>query len=126
MKRYKMMIVAGLIAAGIAVGGCTKKQAQNSQEAIEQAKQQADTKAQADYLIKQAQNFIKKQEFNEAIAVANYVQKNYAEYKDQASQIIETAKAQLKEKAQAAVDEAQNKVDTAVGDLKGKIGSFGQ
>jgi len=92
-----------------------QKVAATAQEAINYAKKIEDVKAKKDYLIAQAQNFYKSEDFQQVVDVAQYVLAYVDKDSAEAKNLLDKAKKEL-----------QAAVDGAVTDVKDKMGSFGK
>lgn len=109
----KRALLAGLvICLGVGVilnAGCARK-AESAKEAIEQAKTLESVEQKVDYLLKQARAFYNSKEFQESIQIAQYVLSNLDKDSLQAKDLIEKAKAKLKEAAEQAADDVTKKL----------------
>ncbi len=118
-KTHLYFAVLCLSAAFVAVGCAQKPESADSKQAISNAQKLQDVKAQADYLIKEANAFLNSQQFDQAVNTAKYVLANLDKESQQAKSIIEQAQVKLKAMA-------QQKVDEAAGDVKKALGGLGQ
>jgi len=109
MKKFVVFLLSLAV-----IAGCSGQKAESSKAAIEMAKTMETVKAQTDYLISQAKAFYNSKDFQQAVDTAQYVLQNLDKDNQTAKDLIEKAKAKLKEMAQSAVS-----------DMKGKMGSVG-
>ncbi len=117
MKKIHLYVVLCLLVAFVAIGCAQKPESADSQQAISNAQKLQDVKAQADYLIKEANAFLNSQQFDQAVNTAKYVLANLDKESQQAKSIIEQAQAKLAALAQQKVDEAASGVKNALGGL---------
>lgn len=111
MKSYRiaaLAVVMSLVALGC---GGSAPQAKSSSEAIELSKAKTEVKAQVDYLVSQANQFINSEKFDEAVNVAKYILSDLDQNSDKAKAIMEKAKVELQKAAQGALDDAKKKLN---------------
>ncbi len=85
---------------------------QNAADAIKQSVNQGSVQQQIDYLVLQAKSFIGAQKYDQVVAVANHILSNLDQNSTQAKELLNVAQAKLKEKSQALVSDAQNKLNS--------------
>jgi hypothetical protein len=109
MRKTIVFAAAISLIVGSGLLGCAEK-ATSSQDAIEKSKSYEGAEGQAKYLIKQANGFLDSEEFNEAIKTAQYVLRNLDDSSEEAKRIIEESRAELKEVATDAIEDAKRKL----------------
>jgi len=120
MKKQLVMLLACCAFVVLGAAGCAQeKTAASSGEAINTAKAMATVEEKVDYLVGQANAFYKSDDFQQAVDVAQYILSKVDSESREAKNLLEKAKSALAAKAQQAVDKV-------AGDVKNKLGSFGQ
>ncbi|HOW35099.1 MAG TPA: hypothetical protein PL155_01605 [Candidatus Omnitrophota bacterium] len=114
MKRTSVVLLGIILMVNLSILGCTKKAA-SSQEAIAATQTMKTVDEKVNYLVGQANAFINSKEFDQAIQTAQYILSNLDKNSTAAQGIIEKAKAELTKAAQSAMQ-----------DVKSKLGSFGK
>ncbi len=125
MKIKALVMVMLCLMLGVFVTGCGQRAA-NSQDAIEQSKAKPTVEAQVDYLVGQANGFVNSEEFDEGIAVGKYILSELDKNSEEAKSVIQKAKEKLKKMAEQKAEELKEEAKKKLGDVKGKLGSFGQ
>ena len=105
MKHGLLLAAVAIVGLGV-LAGCSK-QAASSSEAIQHAKTLKTPERQADYLVSQAQVFVKSEDYQEAIKTAQYVLSSVDTHSQAATDLLGQAKAKLAADAQAVVDDAK-------------------
>ncbi len=96
------LLAAVVMLSLVSVAGCGK-QAASSSEAIQHAKTLKTPERQADYLVSQAQAFVKSEDYQEAIKTAQYVVASVDARSQAAKGLLEQAQSKLAADAQAVV-----------------------
>ncbi len=110
-----------MILTGTIVSGCAQK-AETPSAAIETSKTYKTIPEQADYINNQANDFLKSQEYNQALELAQYVLVNLDKNSSQAHAIVEKAKTELQKAAGQMVNEAKDTMNS----LGSQLNSFTQ
>jgi hypothetical protein len=112
-KGLVAVIVVGLV-VGFVLVGCGPKKAGSSSEAISASKAMETVKEKTDYLIAQAKTFYNSKDFQGAIDIAQNVLSTLDKDSAAAKDLLAKAKSALEAKAKSAVE-----------DVKGALGGFG-
>jgi len=102
-KGYGVVLAAAAIASLVIAAGCGKQAAASSSEAIQQARTLKTPGQQADYLVSQAQGFVKSEDYQEAIKTAQYVLSSVEPKSQAANDVLEQAKDHLAADVRAVV-----------------------
>lgn len=117
MKRYFAMFFVAVV---FVISGCGQQpRAQNSDEAIQQAEQMQDAGQKIDYLTAEAEAFLESEEYQDALATAQYVLFRLDQDSQRARDVVESAKARMKEATEQQMEKMQ-------GDLENQIDRIGQ
>jgi hypothetical protein len=111
MKKAITFVVAGILIIGFAVYGCTQKKAASSKEAIEASKAMQTVQEKVDYLIGQAKAFYNSKDFQGAMDTAQYVLGYLDKNSQEAKNLLEKTKSELKAAASKTLGDMQQKVD---------------
>ena len=113
----KLFIILSTLILAVSISSCAPAQpaASNAQQAIEQSKAKGDVQSQVNYLSGQAKAFVNSKNFDQAVAVANYILNNLDKNSQAAKDILAQAKAEMQKTAQGAMQ-----------DVKNKFGGFGK
>ena len=103
-------IIIITIMCGVGCGSRTVPSAKTSSEAIEIANLQSNTEKQVDYLVKQAEQFLDDDNYDEAINVANYVISHLDKDSQQAQEIMAQASIEMEQVTQQALEEARKQI----------------
>jgi hypothetical protein len=114
MNHFKLFS-AVILTAGVLLLGCGQKPAANAQQAIEDSKSKGSVQQQVDYLVGQAKAFLSKDNYTDAMTVANHVLANVDQNSKAAQEVLIKAR-----------DEMQKKGQDTVNDLKNKFGVTGK
>ena len=101
MKNGLLLAAVAIVGLGV-LAGCGK-QAVSSSEAIQHAKTLKTPEQQADYLVNRAQAFAKSEDYQEAIATAQYVLSSVDAHSHAATDLLEQAEAKMDADAQAVI-----------------------
>ncbi|HQP91445.1 MAG TPA: hypothetical protein PLU24_02095 [Candidatus Omnitrophota bacterium] len=101
------IILASLVLFPLLFLGCTKKAA-NSSEAIRQAEAMQTPKQKTNYLLEQANAFLKDKNYNDAVDSAQYVLSRLDKNSRPAMDILDKAKAGLSESAKGMMQNISN------------------
>ena len=126
MQRKNLSLTVLAVTAAFFISGCGQRAANNSQDAIEQAKSKGSAQEQVSYLVGQAKAFMQSEQPDEAMKVGNYILTELDQASQEAQDIMQTAKAELEKLAQQKAEELKGEANKAVDGLKDKIGSFGK
>ena len=107
--KHGLWLVAVAIAGVGVLAGCGR-QAVSSSEAIQHAKTLKTPVQQADYLVRQAQAFVKSEDYQEAIKTVQYVLSSVDIHSHAATDLLGQAKAKLAADAQAVIGETKKRV----------------
>jgi hypothetical protein len=106
------MTIVGLTTALI-IAGCGQQQsAVSSQEAIANSQTLPTPDQKADYLVEQANRFLDREQFDDAIGTAQHVLMNVDQNSQSARQTLDKARDELAKKAQENVNEMRNKLNS--------------
>ncbi|MEA3488890.1 MAG: hypothetical protein U9R44_00905 [Candidatus Omnitrophota bacterium] len=92
MKRFLVVLLVLCLFAGSALVGCGPKKAATSQEAIKTAQAMDTKEKKTEYLMDQAEIFLKARNFQETINLAQYVLWNLDSGSSRAKDLLRTAK----------------------------------
>ena len=76
MKKKTCCVLIGSILCSFLVLGCGQTPSRNSVESIQRARTISGTKAQTDFLLKEANQFFESGDYDEVLGIAEYIQKN--------------------------------------------------
>ncbi|MCR4337847.1 MAG: hypothetical protein NUV91_08605 [Candidatus Omnitrophica bacterium] len=120
----KVMVAAVGLILSVTLFSCGPKPAANSQEAIATSKTKGSVEQQAEYLVGQAKNFLRKENYDEAIQTANYVLINIDQTSAEAQAVIAQAQQELQKVAQKKMDELQKQANKTMDDMKQNVKSW--
>ncbi len=115
MNTLKTLSMVMLVAFGAMTAGCGQKQTASAQEAIEVSKSKGTVQEQADYLVGQAQTFLSKENYDQALVTANHILTNLDQNSKAAQDILMKARTDM-----------QNAAQGTVNDVKKKFGNLGK
>ena len=95
MKNFFSLLTICVICTAFMFSGCGGQKADTSQEAISIAKAMETTKGKTDYLISQANAFIKADDFRGAIDIANFILRYLDSNSGEAKFLLDRAKSDL-------------------------------
>ena len=111
MKNLLSVLIVCVFVLSLGVAGCAK-QAATSQEAIQQSKTMKTVDEQAQFLVSQANAFVSSKKFDQAAETAKYVLANLDANSQEAKAVLQKAAEEMKKSAQTAVDDIKNKIGT--------------
>ena len=115
MNKNFIVAMVVFLCLGIAFIGCGVKKQASTQDVIAKSQTMSSLKEKADYMVGQAKAFYNSKQYNDAIAIAQYVVTNVDSSSKAARDLIEKAKAELSAQAKSAADK-----------MKKQFGGFGK
>jgi len=109
MKRFLVSSVILCMAVSVALAGCGPKRAETSQEAIRNTETMKTPEQKTDYLLKQANLFLKEKDFKEVIDISQYVLWKIDGNSEEAKKIMRKAQDAMAVEAQKAAEELKKK-----------------
>ncbi|MCK5706578.1 MAG: hypothetical protein KAI43_02905 [Candidatus Aureabacteria bacterium] len=103
MNKYFSLILIFVLGLVLMVPGCGPKKAASSKVAIENTKSMETVEEKVDYLVGQANAFIKSEDFQMAVDVAQFILSSLDKNSVEAKDLLELAKKGLKAAAKEAV-----------------------
>jgi hypothetical protein len=103
VRSFLVFSLVCLLSLGF-VSGCSSNKASSSAEAISLSKAMETTQEKGEYLIGQAKAFYNSKDFQGAVDIAQHILKYVDKDSQEAKNLLEKAKEQLKVKAAAALD----------------------